>query len=241
MARALTSIPDIDAPNAEYPSGRIRNEDSPVVGTPIIEELYGDIIQFFHKLIRLGGITLNGLPESETNTFQLIEALQSYIRTVSGTEALKGVWQSASNAEVQAGLLTSKIVTPVGLQSKIATNAEALAGSITNKLINPWQLRLLYGGVLRKLITFTWNMDTDAGRNINHGLAFEKIIGVNVLVENSAGTLKAPLNYDLGGTGAAGNVSITSTQLQMLRINGGLFDSASFASGNKYAIIDYII
>jgi len=179
MARTLTSIPDTDAPNAEYPSGRIRNEDSPIVGTPVIEELFGDIIQFFHKLIRLGGITLNGLPESETNTFQLIAALQAYIKSVSGSVSAPGVWQSASDAETQAGLLTTKVVTPASLQSKVATTsakgiielatgAEAQAGTSSVLAITPLTLQNVTATESRRgIATIASNAEVLAGTDIS--------------------------------------------------------------------------
>lgn len=77
--RALSSVPNTDGASSDYPNGRIRNKDlahvPPITGTPIVEELYGDIVQFFQKLIILSGITPDGNPDNESNGHQLIEAL----------------------------------------------------------------------------------------------------------------------------------------------------------------------
>lgn len=121
MARQLTSIPYTIAPDAEYPAGRMRNNDPPTVGTPVIEELYGDIIQFFHKLMRLAGVTYNDLPENETQNYQFIEALVAYVRTITASTTQKGVAELATSAETQAGGDNQRVVTPAGLESKTAT------------------------------------------------------------------------------------------------------------------------
>lgn len=86
MARVLSSIVNTDAPNSAYPSGKIRNKNasaSPAVaGTPVVEEIYGDIIQFFYKLARLATIELNNLPDNEVNGFQFLTALDAQIRKI---------------------------------------------------------------------------------------------------------------------------------------------------------------
>lgn len=108
MARVLSSIVNTDAPNSAYPSGKIRNKNasaSPAVaGTPIVEEIYGDIIQFFYKLARLATIELNNLPDNEVNGFQFLTALDTQIRKIrdeiigsdSGKSPINGANLSAS-------------------------------------------------------------------------------------------------------------------------------------------------
>lgn len=137
MARNLTSIPDIQAPDADYPVGRIQNEDAPIVGTPIIEELYGDPVQFFHKLLRLAGITHNGLPENETYGFQFIEALAYYVRTLQATEVSKGTLEIATQSEVDAGMDTSKAVVPAYLISSILNIFKSASYSKNNHSGSP--------------------------------------------------------------------------------------------------------
>lgn len=77
--RLLSNIPNTDAPSSDYPGGKIRNKNisnvPPIIGTPIIEELYGDIVQFFQRLLVLGGVTPNELPDNVTNGYQTVEAL----------------------------------------------------------------------------------------------------------------------------------------------------------------------
>lgn len=58
-----------------YPSGRIKNNTGAGDGTPVNEEVYGDLHEMKDKLMRLYGISYNGLPDNEVNGYQLIDAL----------------------------------------------------------------------------------------------------------------------------------------------------------------------
>jgi hypothetical protein len=86
MTRIIANILNTDAPSSDYPAGRIRNKNanaSPEVdGTPIVEELYGDIILFFQKLMLRNSVTPNNLPDNETNDYQTIIALLAEINSV---------------------------------------------------------------------------------------------------------------------------------------------------------------
>lgn len=73
--RNLSVVPNIGGSSSSYPDGVIIDNASGVTGTALTEMLYGDTIQTVHKLKRLSGITPNGLPDNETNGFQLLRAL----------------------------------------------------------------------------------------------------------------------------------------------------------------------
>lgn len=78
--RKLTDGTNVDAPTGDYPKGRTRDKAGAIPGTIGNEVLFGDMVQFFQKLIIDAGITENDLPDNMTNSYQLIEALGSYIR-----------------------------------------------------------------------------------------------------------------------------------------------------------------
>ena len=86
MGRQILNITNVLAATAAYLSGRIQNATGPAEndGTPVIEELYGDIIQAWLKLQRDAGIVSNDLPDSETNDYQVYDGLVSYNRTYNG-------------------------------------------------------------------------------------------------------------------------------------------------------------
>lgn len=86
--RDLRTQQDVDAPDSDFPSGRIRDDDGTgSFGTPVNESLYGDIHQNIMKIIRESGITPNNLPDSEYNGFQILEALETYLQQLHGTWA----------------------------------------------------------------------------------------------------------------------------------------------------------
>lgn len=69
----LTNIDNSDPAN--YPDGRIKNNTGAGNGTPVNEFVYGDLHEAKDKLMRLYGIAYNGLPDNETNGYQLIDAM----------------------------------------------------------------------------------------------------------------------------------------------------------------------
>lgn len=76
--RKLNSSINVDNSDlTNYPDGRIKNNIGTGNGTPVNEFIYGDIVQAKEKLARLYGIVANGLPDNETNGFQLIDALRA--------------------------------------------------------------------------------------------------------------------------------------------------------------------
>lgn len=81
MAIKLENKTNVLAPNATYPYGNIKDNSGANDGTPVNTQVYGDIHQFFARLLALSGIVANGLPDNATNGFQYYEALQANIQS----------------------------------------------------------------------------------------------------------------------------------------------------------------
>lgn len=96
MARELQNQTNVNPPDSDYPYGRIRNRNGATPGTPVSEELYGDMHQFFAKLMNEGGITPNDLPDNDYNGYQLWEAFRKLARPYKVTAM--NVTQGGSNA-----------------------------------------------------------------------------------------------------------------------------------------------
>lgn len=73
MAVGIENFSQINPADADYLNGDIK--DAPA-GTPVNRQVYGDIQQFFRKLMRDAGLTPNGQRDNESNGFQLIAALR---------------------------------------------------------------------------------------------------------------------------------------------------------------------
>lgn len=77
MARDKKLITNIDNSNlVDYPNGRIKDSTGAGDGTPVNEQIYGDIHEAFAKLMRLAGIPFSGLPDNELNSYQYIDAMR---------------------------------------------------------------------------------------------------------------------------------------------------------------------
>lgn len=74
MAEGLENYPNIDAPDTDYPNGKIRDNPGDFTGTPFNTLVYGDTHQLHAKLLRQAGITANGLPDNEYSGNQYFEA-----------------------------------------------------------------------------------------------------------------------------------------------------------------------
>jgi hypothetical protein len=67
-----------DTNTSEFPDGQIRNKTETVTGTPVVREVYGDILTNIYKILRNAGIAPNELEDSETNGYQLLNALKIF-------------------------------------------------------------------------------------------------------------------------------------------------------------------
>ena len=100
--RKFSTNPNVDNSNLVlYPDGRIQDNTGAGNGTPVNERVYGDIYQALLKVKRLSGIIENGLPDNETNGFQLVDALREL---ASKNDILQSISTDATTLSVTAKL-----------------------------------------------------------------------------------------------------------------------------------------
>lgn len=76
--RALKDNPNIDNSDpSNYPDGRVKDNTGAGNGTAVNERTKGDWHQAIAKLMRLYDIVPNGLPDNETNGYQIVQALSA--------------------------------------------------------------------------------------------------------------------------------------------------------------------
>ena len=61
-----------------------------------------------------------------------------------------------------------------------------------------------------------WNMKTDEQITLNHGLDLDKIVSIDVCIQNDSGTSKYPLCYILNSK-VSGDFKVTKNQIIFLR------------------------
>lgn len=77
--RLLSSKTNVIAPAGDYPYGRIKDNPGDGTGTPVSEQVYGDMHQFFERLMAVGNVKANGQPENAYSGFQLFEAFMNCV------------------------------------------------------------------------------------------------------------------------------------------------------------------
>lgn len=77
--RTLKNLPvPQDGDDARFPDGQIKNQSSTESGTPVVRELYGDIITNVYAILRDAGIVPNENEDSELTQYQLLDALKVF-------------------------------------------------------------------------------------------------------------------------------------------------------------------
>lgn len=75
----LEDLTRAGAPTSAYPFGFIINETGSNNGTVVDADGFNDLFQLKEKMFAESGITANGLPDNETNGFQLFQAFLSVL------------------------------------------------------------------------------------------------------------------------------------------------------------------
>lgn len=120
MARTIQNFDNVVAPGGNFPSGRIKDEVPGVSsGTPVDEQVYGDVHQFFAQLMRVAGVTADGDPDSTANNFQFIDAL---------AKATMGVWEDASSLLVNGWVVSAGSVFEMRISG--SSNLDARFGDV---------------------------------------------------------------------------------------------------------------
>lgn len=266
MARSIQQKTNTDAATGTYPYGNIRDNDGSNNGTPVNVETYGDFHQFFEALMADAGITFNGLPDNLTNGFQLYLAFVAAVRNKQATTTALGTAEIATDAEVQAGTDTERMVTPANLVSRtatetrtgiaeIATQTEMNTGSDDARMVTALKIKTSpevvgFDGATKLRIKIVeigdWNMDSTTTVQITHGIAdWTKIRSVRAGIRTDADTSVKDINRVDPSTGAvAGSVEgWDSANVVLQRTTGGHFDSNAYDSttfNRGWITIEYI-
>ena len=96
--------------DSDFPYGAIINETDVNEGTPVIRELYNDILVNNYKLLELAGITPNGNEDNETNGYQIIEALKKLPNLLNDIEQVLSLSGTVFSLPLKFSLLPNKYV-----------------------------------------------------------------------------------------------------------------------------------
>lgn len=104
MARKITDLDgQITPQDSDYIYSQIKDDDGSGNGTQMNVKAFGDIFQFFQRLMDKGGITPNSLPDNSYSGWQLMDALDAILApirsSIAGTE---DVWHTVGAASQPA-------------------------------------------------------------------------------------------------------------------------------------------
>ncbi len=108
--RTINLIPDIvkDTDSSKFPDSTIVNETDTQPGTPVIREIYGDLLTNFYKILRMAGITANGIEDNELNGYQILAALQKLPNILNDVEQQLSLSGSVFSVGIDISSLPNK-------------------------------------------------------------------------------------------------------------------------------------
>jgi hypothetical protein len=93
---------------AKFPFSTIQNETDVLDGTPVVEEVYGDILTNFYKVLQTAGITPTGTQDNDETQYQLLEALRKLPNLLNDTEQVLSLTGSVWSVPFNLDFLPNK-------------------------------------------------------------------------------------------------------------------------------------
>jgi hypothetical protein len=84
--RVLSQLAIIQDSSPNFPFGAIKNETDTADGTPVIREVYNDLLVNIYKLLQVSGINPTGDEDSDTSQYQIIDALKKLPNSLNDIE-----------------------------------------------------------------------------------------------------------------------------------------------------------
>lgn len=93
----------------DYPFGaNIQNETDTVNGTPVVREIYGDVLMNLYRLLELAKITPTNTEDNDSTQYQLIEALKKLPNSLNDVEQILTLTGSVWSVPFDLSILPNK-------------------------------------------------------------------------------------------------------------------------------------
>lgn len=97
--------------NVKYPFGsNIKNETETVSGTPVVREIYGDVLMNLYKLLELTGATPTDTDDNNDTQYQIIEAIKKLPNSLNDIEQILSLSVDEWSAPLDLAYLPNKYV-----------------------------------------------------------------------------------------------------------------------------------
>jgi hypothetical protein len=107
----MRTIKNLDVPQnseAKFPFSTIQNETDTVNGTPVVEEIYGDLLTNIYKLLQSVGITPTETQDSDTSQYQILQALQQLPNSLNDIEQVLSLTATTWSVNLDLEILPNK-------------------------------------------------------------------------------------------------------------------------------------
>lgn len=95
--------------SANYPFGaNIQNETDTISGTPVVREIYGDILMNIYRLLELANITPTNTEDNDTTQYQVVEALKKLPNSLNDIEQVLTLTGSVWSVPFDLSILPNK-------------------------------------------------------------------------------------------------------------------------------------
>jgi hypothetical protein len=107
----MRTIKNLDVPqnsDAKFPFSTIQNETDTLNGTPVVEEIYGDLLTNIYKLLQSVGITPTETQDSDTSQYQILQALQQLPNSLNDIEQVLSLTATTWSVNLDLEILPNK-------------------------------------------------------------------------------------------------------------------------------------
>lgn len=94
--------------DSKFPFSTIRNETDTDTGTPVVEEIYGDLLTNIYKLLQSVGIVPTATQDSDVTQYQILEALKLLPNNLNDIERVLSLTSTTWNVPFNLDLLPNK-------------------------------------------------------------------------------------------------------------------------------------
>ena len=112
-----------------FPEGAITNETENQEGTPVVREVYNDLLMNVYSFVKSRGINFNQLEDNEQNGYQFINALKRNINELNDSEKLLNLNGSTWNIELNFDLIPNKYFVFARATENSNVNYSSIKGS----------------------------------------------------------------------------------------------------------------
>lgn len=127
-----------DGDLSKFPDGQIQNEDDSngTEGTPVVRELYGDIITNIYAIMRDAGIVANGSEDSEIVGHQLLNAFKQFSNATNDIEQVISISGTDVTIPLDLSVLPDKFVFIGKLSDDLTSGVSYTVNSTLNLTVS---------------------------------------------------------------------------------------------------------